>query len=123
MCVNVDNKIFTPNSFTPNGDYCNDEFYAIGLGSFYSFNFKVHKRWGSEIIFESNEISLTNHFDDGNICGNFENTDQYYKMGSWDGVMSDGNISTQGVYPFVIEYKQNKSSLTEFIVGHITLIR
>jgi hypothetical protein len=44
-------------------------------------------------------------------------------MGSWDGVMLDGNLSTQGIYPFVIEYKQTKASLTEFIVGHITLIK
>ena len=123
VCVKPDIKIFTPNSFTPNGDYCNDEFYAKGLGSFYSFNIKIHKRWGSEIIFESNEILLTTHLQDGNICNNFENTDPYYKMGSWDGVMLDGNLSAQGVYPFVIEYKQTKASLTEVIVGHITLIR
>jgi hypothetical protein len=123
VCINADNKIFVSNSFTPNGDYCNDEFYAKGLGSFYSFNIKIHKRWGSEIIFESNEILVTTHLEDGNICNNFENTDQYYKMGSWDGVMIDGNLSTQGVYPFVIEYKQTKASLTEVIVGHITLIR
>jgi len=123
VCINADNKIFTPNSFTPNGDYCNDEFYAKGLGSFYSFNIKIHKRWGSEIIFESNEILLTTPSQDGNICNNFENTDPYYKMGSWNGVMLDGNLSIQGVYPFVIEYKQTKASLTEVIVGHITLIR
>ena len=123
VCVNADNKIFTPNSFTPNGDYCNDEFYAIGLGSFYSFNIKIHKRWGSEIIFESNEILLTTQLQDGNICSNFESPDPYYKMGRWDGVMIDGNLSTQGVYPFVIEYKQTKASITEVIVGHITLIK
>ena len=93
------------------------------MGSFYSFNIKIHKRWGSEIIFESNEILLTTHLQDGNICNNFENTDPYYKMGSWDGVMIDGNLSTQGVYPFVIEYKLTMASLTEVIVGQITLIR
>jgi hypothetical protein len=123
VCVNPNNTIFIPNSFTPNADYCNDEFYAKGLGSFYSFNIKIHKRWGSEIIFESNEILLTTHLEDGNICNNFENTDPYYKMGSWDGIMLDGNVSNLGVYPFVIEYKQTKTSLTEVIVGHINLIR
>ena len=123
VCVIPDNKIFIPNSFTPNGDNCNDEFYAKGLGSFYSFNIKIHKRWGSEIIFESNEILPTTHLKDGNICNNIENTDQYFKMGSWDGVMLDGNLSTQGVYAFIIEYKQTTTSLTEVIVGHITLIR
>ena len=122
VCVTPENKLFMPNSFTPNNDYCNDEFYVKGVGGFYSFNIKIHKRWGSEIIFESNEIVLTTPLQDGNICNNFENTDLYYKMGSWDGVMLDGHLSTQGVYPFVIQYKQTKASLTEVIVGHITLI-
>jgi len=123
VCITPENKLFVPNSFTPNSDYCNDEFYVKGVGGFDSFNIKIHKRWGSEIIFESSEILLTTHLEDGNICNNFENTDPYYKMGSWDGVMIDGNLSAQGVYPFVIEYKQTKASLTEVIVGHITLLR
>ena len=72
---------------------------------------------------ESNEIVLTNHTDDGNICNNLENTEPYYKMGTWDGVMLDGNLALQGVYPFVIEYKQTKGSVSKIIVGHITLIR
>jgi hypothetical protein len=44
-------------------------------------------------------------------------------MGSWDGVMLDGNLAPQGVYPFLIEYKQTKGSTPKIIVGHITLIR
>jgi hypothetical protein len=44
-------------------------------------------------------------------------------MGSWDGVMLDGNLATQGVYPFLIEYKQAEGSTSKIIVGHITLIR
>jgi len=123
VCLSADNKIFIPNSFTPNGDYCNDEFYVKGVGGFHSFNIKIHKRWGSEIIFESEDILLTTHSQDGNICSNPENIDQYYKMGSWDGVMLDGNLAPQGVYPFVIEYKQTKDSSAEIIAGHITLIR
>ena len=123
VCITADNKIFTPNSFTPNGDYCNDEFYVKGVGGFHSFSIQVHKRWGSEIIFESDKIILTTHVLDGNICNNLENMDPYYKMGSWDGVMLDGNLAPQGVYPFVIEYKQAKESPPEIIIGHITLIR
>ena len=123
VCVNSDNKIFTPNSFTPNGDYCNDEFYVKGVGGFYSFNIKVNKRWGSEVIFESDKLILTTHEQDGNICSNLESIDPYYKMGSWDGVMLDGNLASQGIYPFVVEYKQTKGSTPEIIIGHITLIR
>ena len=123
VCITPDNKLFTPNSFTPNSDYCNDEFYVKGVGGFYSFNIQIHKRWGSEVVFESNEIVLTNHTDDGNFCNNLENIEPYYKMGTWDGVMLDGNLAPQGVYPFVIEYKQTKGSVSKIIVGHITLIR
>ena len=123
VCVTPDNKLFAPNSFTPNSDYCNDEYYVKGVGGFYSFNIQIHKRWGSEVVFESNEIVLTNHTDDGNICNNLENTEPYYKMGTWDGIMLDGNLAPQGVYPFIIEYKQAKGSPSEIIVGHITLIR
>ena len=123
ICITADNRIYTPNSFTPNNDGCNDEFYAKGVGGFNSFNIKVHKRWGSEIIFESDEILLTSHLLDGNRCNNLENTDPYYKMGSWDGVMLDGNSAPQGIYPFVIEYNQTKGNIPEIIIGHITLIR
>jgi len=123
VCVTPENKLFTPSSFTPNSDYCNDEFYVKGVGGFYSFNIQIHKRWGSEVVFESNEIVLTNHMNDGNICNNLENTESYYKMGTWDGIMLDGNLAPQGVYPFVIEYKQIKGSVPKIIIGHITLIR
>ena len=123
VCITPDNKLFTPNSFTPNSDYCNDEFYVKGVGGFYFFNIQIHKRWGSEVVFESNEIVLTNHTADGNFCNNLENTEPYYKMGTWDGVMLDGNLAPQGVYSFVIEYKQTKGSVSKIIVGHITLIR
>ncbi|HIK63022.1 MAG TPA: hypothetical protein EYG01_03345, partial [Flavobacteriales bacterium] len=123
ICVTPDNKLFTPTSFTPNNDYCNDEFYVKGVGGFYSFNIQIHKRWGSEVVFESNEIVLTNHIDDGNICNNLENTESYYKMGTWNGVVLGGNLAPQGIYPFVIEYKQTKENISKIIVGHITLIR
>lgn len=75
------------------------------------------------MVFESNEIVLTNHIDDGNICNNLENTESYYKMGTWNGVVLGGNLAPQGIYPFVIEYKQTKENISKIIVGHITLIR
>ena len=84
---------------------------------------KEHHNTAHSEFFESNEIILTNHTDDGNICNNLENTDSYYKMGTWDGVMLDGNLAPQGVYPFLIEYKQGKGSVSEIIVGYIILIR
>ena len=44
-------------------------------------------------------------------------------MGTWDGVMLDGNLAPQGVFPFVIEYTEIKGDVPKKIIGHITLIR
>ena len=116
-------KLYIPNSFTPNTDNCNDEFYAKGVGGFYSFNLKVHKRWGSDIIFESNDIILTNHAEDGNICNYLLDMDAYYKMGSWDGIMINGLEAPQGTYVYVINYQQTLDSDPVELKGYIVLIR
>ncbi len=123
VCIVPDMKMHIPNSFTPNNDNCNDEFYIKGVGGFYSFNIKIHKRWGGEIIFESNEIIVTNHLSDGNICNTIINNDDYFKMGSWDGIMVNGLEAPQGVYPYVINYMNTKESNTETLAGFIILIK
>ena len=47
---------FLPNSFTPNGDGVNDEFYPVGdKVSLDSYSFKVFNRWG-EMVFSTNEF-------------------------------------------------------------------
>jgi gliding motility-associated-like protein len=112
-----------PNTFTPNGDKCNDEFYTKAVGVFHSFNIKIYERWGSDVIFESNEILLTNHLDDGNVCNSIVNTDAYYKMGSWDGVMINGLDAPQGVYSYVINYMHTQDSNTETLLGFIVLLK
>ncbi len=123
VCITPDNKIFYPNSFTPNGDLCNDEYYVKGVGEFYYFNIKIHQRWGGDIVFESEEIKLTQPIDEINICNSALITDPYYRMGSWDGILLDGTEAPQGIYPFIIRYQQSKTSPFEEVVGYITLIR
>ena len=123
ICVVPDMKMHVPNTFTPNGDKCNDEFYTKAVGVFHSFNIKIYERWGSDVIFESNEILLTNHLDDGNVCNSIVNTDAYYKMGSWDGVMINGLDAPQGVYSYVINYMHTQDSNTETLVGFIVLLK
>ena len=61
VCVVPETKIFIPNSFTPNKDLCNDNFYVKALGLFYDFNIKIYDRWNSTLIFESDEIVLTDN--------------------------------------------------------------
>jgi len=123
VCIFPDNKIFVPNSFTPNLDRCNDEFFVKGVGGFYEFNIKIHKRWGGDIVFESDEIILTDSYSDGNFCNIQQALYSYYKMGTWEGKLENGVDAPAGVYAYVIEYKQLANSSTEKIVGTITLIR
>ena len=124
VCILPDKKIFVPNSFTPNHNHCNDEFFTKGVGVFYQFNIKIYKRWGGDIVFESDEIILTDSYSDGNLC-NQQNYDvySYYKMGTWDGKLENGTDAPMGVYAFIIEYKQLKNSEVEIIIGTVTLIK
>ena len=112
-----------PNSFTPNMDHCNDEFFVKGVGGFYSFNIKIHKRWGGDIVFESDEIILTDSYSDGNLCNIQQELYSYYKMGTWDGLLENEADAPMDIYVFVIEYKQLANSSIEKIVGTVTLIR
>ena len=123
VCVNPEMKIHVPNSFSPNNDNCNDEFYVKGAGGFYAFNIKIHKRWGSEVIFESNEIIETTASNDGNICNTVMDNNYYFKMGSWDGVMNNGLDASQGVYPYVITYYLTKESPAATLLGFIVLVK
>ena len=123
VCINPENKFYIPNSFTPDYDNCNDEFYVKGLGGFESFEISVYGRWGGDVIFNSNEIILSNSLLDGNFCNNTSNTDDYYKMGSWDGIMENGVEAPAGVYGYVINYKQMSNPIEKIISGYIVLIR
>ena len=52
-----DFKLYMPNTFTPNGDGVNDNFFPVGIGFSPSedFSFIIFNRWG-DIIFESNNL-------------------------------------------------------------------
>ena len=68
VCVVADNKFYIPNSFTPDNDNCNDVFFIKALGLFSDFNIKIYDRWTSTLIFESNEILLTNDMLENSSC-------------------------------------------------------
>lgn len=122
VCIMPEMEIHAPNSFTPNGDNCNDQFYIKGAGGFYYFNIKIHQRWGGDIIFESNEVVLTNDLLEGNICNQMV-YDNYFKMGSWDGIMNNGAQAPQGVYPYIVDYQYTNGSSMGSFSGFIVLIR
>ena len=123
ICVNPDYKLYIPNSFTPNGDNCNDKFFVKAIGSVYSFNINIYKRWGSEPIFNSKDIIYTNNMEDGNMCNTNLNQDSYFMMGVWDGNMNNGKQAKTGVYPFLMTYQMGEKSVVQEMIGYILLIR
>ena len=122
VCVLPESKIFIPNSFTPDNDNCNDIFYVKALGLFYEFNITIHERWNNTIIFESNEITLTNDLVEGSSCDNNNHSD-FYRMGAWDGNLLNGNKAPFGTYVYEVSYKKLKDSKTTYHLGTISLVR
>ena len=94
----VDNQgnLFIPNSFTPNGDNMNDEFYAKGTGIF-EFNLKIYNRIG-ELVFESNDINT-----------------------GWNGSYFQRQVQ-QDIYAYIIEYKDYSNSV-KIERGYVMLAR
>ena len=122
VCIISENKLYTPNIFTPDGDNCNDEFYISGLGIFENFNINIYNRWGGDPIFESNEILQTNTFEDNNLCNDNNTYVEYYKMGSWDGKIN-GKEAMLGTYSFIATYDTPNQEEKERIKGYIILMR
>ena len=81
-----------------------------------------YDRWTSTLIFESNEILLTNGMLENSSCDN-NTIGDYYKLGPWDGRMSNGRKAPLGAYVFEINYKEKKDSEITKLFGSITLIR
>ena len=97
-------------------------FYVKALGLFYEFNITIHERWNNTIIFQSDEIIITNNLIEGSSCDN-NNYSSFYKMGSWDGNLFNGNKAQFGAYPYEISYKKLKDSKTTYHLGTISLVR
>lgn len=92
----VEDLIYVPNSFTPNGDGINDVFTPSDIfGILYSM--EIYNRWG-ELIWQAEQ-------------GNF----------SWDGNYR-GETASDGIYTWKIKTIVGEIVRDE-IVGHVTLIR
>ena len=97
---NCEPDIFTPNAFSPNGDYINDEFLAKGV-NIGSFNLMVFDRWGTK-VFESKSMDT-----------------------GWDGKYK-GDPCAVGIYVWIINYEsieENPNHKSELLKGTVTLLR
>lgn len=80
IVVNPGNRLFVPNSFSPNQDGLNDVFTIYGLETASEVKLRVFDRWG-KLVWE----------------GDINNS-------SWDGVGMNGKQVNNGVYAFALAY-------------------
>ncbi|MCF8464307.1 MAG: choice-of-anchor L domain-containing protein [Flavobacteriales bacterium] len=87
---------YVPNSFTPNADGVNEEFYGDGEG-YKSYSMYIYDRWG-ELLFVSN--------------------DRYH---TWDGTYKDQQVElgTYTYYFYIVDWKNDDHEYR----GHVTLMR
>ena len=90
---------FLPNSFTPNGDGVNDEFYPVGdKVSVDNYSFKVFNRWG-EMVFSTNEFGT-----------------------GWDGKYQNNQVSTDA-YVWKIDLVDASTGEEKSFNGYVLLTR
>jgi len=97
--VNSDVIIFAPNTFTPDNDEFNQQWFIHAQGiDEANFKLLIFNRWG-EIIFESYDVH-----------------------GKWDGTYH-GRIVPQGMYTWTIETKDRTNDKKYTFNGHINVLR
>ncbi|WP_316831244.1 PKD domain-containing protein [Pedobacter aquatilis] len=96
LVVRKESSVFTPNSFSPNGDGVNDEF-VVGLTNLKQYKIQVFNRYGS-VVFLSNNI--------------YDN---------WKGTFK-GNDLPVGVYYYLIMGTTLKNENVKYS-GSVTLVR
>ncbi len=98
--VKPDWELFVPNTFTPDGDQFNSNFFAKGYGiSEKDYVFQIFNRWG-DLIFESKDMDL-----------------------GWDGTEKRGLTAAQdGTYTWVVYFRDltDKRHRKE---GHVNLLK
>tara|TARA_B100000508_G_scaffold137355_2_gene131748 strand:+ start:33696 stop:37580 length:3885 start_codon:yes stop_codon:yes gene_type:complete len=88
--------IYVPNSFTPDGNNYNDQFFVKG-GNIEYFEMLIFNRWG-EVVFETNDFDAR-----------------------WDGTYN-GQKCKDGTYVWKIIYEDTAGNREE-MVGHVNLLR
>ena len=100
VSVEDDFFLYIPNSFTPNNDGTNDEFFPVIKGQFSSkdYSFEIFDRWGT-LLYKSNNPKET----------------------KWNGYCKN-EICKGDVYIYKLKI-QNNNSRTIQKVGHVALIK
>jgi gliding motility-associated-like protein len=109
VIIDREYTIYTPNSFTPNGDEINDYFLPKGFGIYgEGFRFYIYNRWG-DLLYETSGI--------------FKDYEEAVAEIGWDGRANFGKkIAQQEVYVWLMVTVDSKTKRHEY-VGHVTLLR
>jgi gliding motility-associated-like protein len=93
--------IFIPNTFTPDGNEFNNDFYAKFALEIIEWDFKVYNRWGQVV---------------------FETTDP---QDAWDGVyLSEIGLVQEGTYAYVLRYVSCElPDSWQLLTGHVNVLR
>jgi gliding motility-associated-like protein len=98
VLANACQRLYVPNTFTPNGDDVNDVFAVKGLGV-YDVDLSVFDRWGN-MVFQTNSLS-----------------------NPWIGNCNGGSYYCEcGVYQWRMKYRDEKG-FNQNKQGYVTLIR
>jgi gliding motility-associated-like protein len=95
-----DFMVYIPNTFTPDGDECNNLFQPIFSGEVdpSNFGFWIYNRWG-ELVFESHDVSAY-----------------------WDGNYGQSR-ALDGLYSYFLSYSESSSKEVKTVVGSISLLK
>ncbi len=100
ITVEGDFYIYVPNSFIPNGDGINDEFFPVVTGGEgFTYELLIYDRWG-QLIFETEDLSI-----------------------HWDGTDLSGATAKSGVFVWKLVVYENEVNVKKSLVGHVNLIR
>lgn len=97
-CEYINDSIYFPNVFTPNGDNYNDNFYLPNWG-IDELKCDIYNRWGI-LVYQWNDIN-----------------------GFWNGKTMKGKDCADGVYYYIVYYKKQSSENWEKHTGFISLLR
>ncbi len=96
--VDIHDRFYIPNVFTPNGDEMNEEFIVTSNGNTL-FSIEIYSRWGNIVFKRSGHQQIV-----------------------WDGHMPNGSIVQPGTYYYVI-YSESDNVTYEPEKGFITVFR
>lgn len=79
VTITVDNQLFFPNTFSPNGDGENDTWEVLGIENYPDCQLKIFSRWG-QIVFESTGYSKAKAWNGEGKLGPLNESVYYYEI-------------------------------------------